>query len=98
MSRDELATQGDHDLFELLKYVSKDQFYSKQLSLFSINRKNEIEIYPQVTKQTILFGTTESFHEKLQKLMIFYKRVLPVKGWNTYSKINVEYKNQIICK
>jgi len=51
-----------------------------------------------MTKQLILFGPMDEIEEKFKKLKLFYKEVLPKKGWNTYSSINLKYKNQIVCK
>ncbi len=47
------------------------------------------------------FGGVESEEEikqKLSKLFEFYKSGLRRVGWQKYRSINVEYKNQIVCK
>jgi cell division protein FtsQ len=30
--------------------------------------------------------------------MIFYKEILPTRGWNKYERVNVEYEGQVIAK
>ncbi|MCX6294212.1 MAG: hypothetical protein NT127_07960 [Sphingobacteriales bacterium] len=35
--------------------------------------------------------------KKFDKLKLFYKNVISVKGWKKYSKINLEYENQIVA-
>jgi cell division protein FtsQ len=35
---------------------------------------------------------------KFKKIKIFYKEILPAKGWDTYRKVSVKYRNQIICE
>ncbi|MFI3292138.1 MAG: hypothetical protein SNG27_01445 [Rikenellaceae bacterium] len=40
----------------------------------------------------------EGVEEKLEKLMAFYENGLRRVGWNRYQTINVEYKNQVVCK
>jgi hypothetical protein len=43
-------------------------------------------------------GTCENFEGKLRNLEAFYDKVLPEVGWNKYSLINLEFKDQIVCK
>ena len=52
---------------------------------------------PQFSKQKIIFGYPDNLDEKFEKINIFYKKIVPAKGWNTYRTVNVKFKNQIIC-
>jgi len=53
---------------------------------------------PQVGAQTIEFGTAENMEEKLKKLKIFYKEILPQMGWSRYHRVNVEYNGQLVAE
>ncbi len=97
-SNDSLRLTEEQEIYGLLNYVSEHEFFSKQLVQFDINKHGEIQLYPQITKQVIAFGDVSNYKEKLKRLLIFYKRVLPVKGWNAYAKVNIQYKDQIICE
>ena len=66
------------------------------LKLMLITIKNII-IHPQLSKQKIIFGYPVDLDEKFNKIMLFYKRIAPLKGWNTYKTVNVKFKNQIVC-
>ncbi len=46
----------------------------------------------------IHMGTMENFRGKLRNLEVFYKEVLPVAGWNRYSMIDLEFRDQIVCR
>lgn len=85
-------------VFELLKYIEKDEFWHAQIAHIVVKKDGEIDLYPQVTKQVVEFGKPEDLEEKFSKLMTFYKEILPKKGWNTYDKVNLKFKNQIICE
>ncbi len=85
-------------VFELLKYIEQDEFWRAQIAHVLVMKNGELELYPQVTKQKIEFGKLEDIEAKFSKLMTFYKEVLPVKGWNSYNRVNVKFKNQIICE
>ncbi len=46
----------------------------------------------------IYLGQPENIAGKLTRVEKFYKYGLNKVGWNKYSRINVEFDNQIICK
>ena len=93
---------GENDLgkqlMEFLIFINKDELWKAQIAQLAVSEENELTLWPQITKQLILFGPVDEIEEKFKKLKLFYKEVLPKKGWNTYSSINLKYKNQIVCK
>ena len=100
---DELIENGLEDekakqLLSILEFIMEDPFWKAQIAQMDIDKNWDIEIYPQVTKQLIEFGQPDDLERKFRNLEIFYKRILPQKGWNSYSRVSVKYKNQIICE
>lgn len=85
-------------LLALLNYIDHDPFWRAQIVYMCINKKGKITMYTQISKQRIEFGTPEAAKKKLAKLMLFYKKIVPYKGWNTYKRVNIEFDNQIICE
>lgn len=83
---------------ELMREVYSDAFLRAQIAQLDINKRGEINMYPQVTKQVIEFGTPEEMEFKFRKLEVFYKTILPSKGWNHYKRVNLTYSNQIVCE
>ena len=91
------STDYGKKIFVMINYIINDIFLSKIISEIDINYNKNIIIYPQVSKQKIIFGYPEQIDVKFDKLMLFYKKILPAKGWNTYKTVNLKFKNQIIC-
>ena len=91
------STDYGKKIFVMINYIINDIFLSKIISEIDINYDKNIIIYPQVSKQKIIFGYPEQIDVKFDKLMLFYKKILPAKGWNTYKTVNLKFKNQIIC-
>lgn len=91
-------TEYGAKVLSLLKYIGADEFWSAQIAGMVIAKDGEIILLPQVTKQDIYFGMPEDFDKKFRKLKIFYKEILPNKGWNTYSLVNLKFENQIVCE
>jgi cell division protein FtsQ len=91
-------SQQGAEVFELLKFIAGDEFWNAQIAGMRIEKNQDVILEPQVTKQEVMFGKPENIEKKFRKLMTFYKEVLPYKGWNTYSSVNLKFKNQIVCK
>lgn len=84
--------------FELIRFINADPFWKAQISQLEIAEDGKINMYPQVTKQVIEFGLPDDIEIKFRKLNIFYKKILPFKGWNYYRRVSLEYKDQIVCE
>jgi cell division protein FtsQ len=97
-SLDNIYNTDYSQLFELINHINVDNFWKAQIAQVVIQDNGEIKLLPQVTKQYIEFGDLDHIENKFSRLKIFYKEILPRKGWNTYSRVNVKYKNQIICE
>jgi len=82
----------------LINYVNSNPFWKAQLNHMYLNEKSEVTFYPQVGGQEIEFGPAEDVVAKFEKLTAFYQKIVPAKGWNTYRKVSVKYKNQIVCQ
>ena len=90
-------TEFGVDLLNMVKYIESDKFLSKIVSEIEVDNFKNIIIRPQISKQKIIFGYPDDLVNKFRKIKIFYDDIAPAKGWNTYSSVNVKYRNQIIC-
>ena len=85
------------DLHSVANYIKNSKFWSAQVQQVYVAGSGDIEIIPRVGSQVIEMGDANDIDIKFKRLMAFYKKGLPVLGWNKYDKINVKYKGQIIC-
>jgi len=83
---------------ELLAFIAEDEFWEAQIAQLDMNAKGKITFYTQVGGEEVEFGYAENIENKFNKLMIYYKDILPAKGWNTYKRVNLEYENQIVAE
>ncbi|MBK7628924.1 MAG: cell division protein FtsQ/DivIB [Bacteroidales bacterium] len=86
------------DIYYLVEYIKDESFWSAQIDQIYVDNNDEIDLIPRVGNQLIHLGTTENLEGKLRNLAAFYDKVLPEVGWNKYSLINLEFKDQIVCK
>jgi len=86
------------DIYPLINYINDDDFWSAQIDQIYVDNDDELDLIPRMGNNLIHLGTTENFEGKLRNLKAFYKKVLPEIGWNKYDFINLEFKDQIVCR
>ncbi len=97
-----VLSKADSSLLMDIKNVSiaiqEDSFSMAMIEQIDINPQRVFEMVPKIGNQVIVFGDGNDVEEKLYKLKIFYKEIMVKAGWNNYSVINVQYKNQVVAK
>lgn len=93
-----LKNTKNQDLLQFINHIKEDPFWSVQFTQLDIDENKSIVIVPLMGNHLIEFGQPSEIDAKLNKLKTFYKQILPVKGWDTYTKISVKFANQIVCE
>ena len=101
-SEKKILAKADSNLLGDIKTISlalqKDSFSMAMIDQIDITPQRLFEMIPKIGNQLIVFGDATDIDAKLQKLKLFYKEVMVKAGWNNYSVINVQYKNQVVAK
>jgi cell division protein FtsQ len=99
LSQENLFSTGEgRQLMDMLEVIREDEFWNAQVAQLDIDAKGKIDLLMQVGAEKIEFGAPEKIEEKFEKLMIYYKDILPAKGWGRYKRVNLEYEGQIIAE
>lgn len=84
-------------LLPLVKYVSRDQLLNSLITMYSVRDSDNIYCVPGIHGHVVNIGSMENFEQKLSKLVLFYRKVLPDKGWETYDTISVKWDHQVVA-
>lgn len=85
-------------LYELALLLNGDSFWGRQVEQIHVTSDGELELVPRVGDHILFLGKPIHMEEKLQRIHTFYSKGLSRVGWNKYSRISVEFDNQVICK
>ncbi len=85
------------ELLELADFINGDSFWSSQIVQLYLNSNHDFEIIPRVGAHQIILGKAEGYESKFSNLEILYEEGLKTEGWNNYKKIDLRFKNQVIC-
>lgn len=93
-----LANERNWPLLALLKQIHDDPFWRAQIVELSVDETGDVTMWPQMGNHRIEFGPPIELKEKFKKLKLVYTDVFPAKGWDCYSRVNVQYRNQLVCE
>jgi cell division protein FtsQ len=93
-----MADSNCRSVLNLLRTIQEDKFLKAQITHMSIDADYQITLSTQVGGQEIEFGTAEDAPAKFERLMAFYEKIIPGRGWNAYKRVSVKFKNQIVCQ
>jgi cell division protein FtsQ len=84
------------DVRKIAQFVLHDEFWMSQVSQIEIIPEKEFELIPMVGNHVVKLGNAENLESKLDRLFVFYKKVLSQTGFNKYPVIDVQYRGQVI--
>ena len=85
------------DLYKFGVFLHNNKFWDALIEQIHVLPDRNIELVPRVGDHLVYLGKLDNFEDKLARLKEFYKKGLNQVGWNKYSRINLEFSNQIIC-
>ncbi|RYZ49098.1 MAG: FtsQ-type POTRA domain-containing protein, partial [Chitinophagaceae bacterium] len=82
---------------EVVRTIGEDAFWNAQVGQIDITPERKFELIPLVGNHVIRLGSGYNTAEKLEKLMVFYRQVLPKAGLAKYSALDVQFNNQVVA-
>ena len=85
------------DIYSLACYIDSIPFWKAQIEEIFVNKEGDYTLTPRVGSHAIILGNISDYKKKFKKLYLFYTHALNNLGWNRYTTINLNFKNQIVC-
>ena len=84
-------------LLPLLQYVESDDLLSNLVTMICVQDPDNIFIVPAIYGHVVNLGPPDNVKAKFEKLKLFYRKVMPYKGWNTYDTLSVKWEHQVVA-
>lgn len=84
-------------VFALEGLLRRDSLLDAMIDQMHLNRRDEIELISKVGVQRIQLGTFDRVEEKLANTVLFYRKGMPLGGWDRYAVLNLKYKGQVVA-
>ena len=85
------------ELYEFGMFLQRNPLWQAQIQQINVTPTTELELIPRVGDHVLFLGKPGDYKNKFERLKTFYRKGLNEIGWNKYSRISLEFSNQIIC-
>lgn len=82
---------------QVVSTISADPFWNAQVGQIDITPERKFELIPVLGSHVIRLGNGIDVGEKLARLMVFYKQVMPKAGFAKYSALDVQFDGQVVA-
>lgn len=85
-------------VLSLVNYLNTSRKWKDFFGSIRIISDSKIHLYPRVGDFIFEIDGVEELGKKMEKIEIFYRKIIPKAGANKYQLIKLSYDNQIVCK
>lgn len=85
------------DILKVGLFIDESEIWNAQIEQIFVDEKGNLHMTPRVGQQDIMFGKPDEVEIKFEKLLSFYKNIIPNSGWDKYKVVDLQYHNQIVC-
>lgn len=81
----------------LINFIREDSLLSQLVSMVDARDSKNFILVPRIYGHLVNFGDTTNMPQKRRALSLFYRNVMPYKGWSEYDTISVKYRGQVVA-
>lgn len=86
-----------NNVFKVAKKVYNDEVLKKHVVEIHQNEDKTIYLKLRQNNFKVDLGKVKQLDKKFDNLKVFYQKALKDKTLNTYSKVNLQFDNQVVC-
>ncbi|MBD5328346.1 MAG: hypothetical protein HDS03_00410 [Bacteroides sp.] len=85
------------EVVPLVKFIAKDPMLKELVAMVEAQDSQNLLLVPRMLGHVVNFGDTTRLEEKKEALKLFYRKVMPYKGWEEYDTISVKFRDQVVA-
>ena len=85
-------------VYDLMTALREDPYFTDYFGQVYVDEADGIVLIPRIGTTRVIMGRQSNWSEKLRKWRIFAESVLPKRGMNAFSYVNLDYGTQIIAR
>lgn len=85
-------------VMNVINYMEGSKVWKGKIVQIHVDEKGELVLIPREGRERFLFGRPDSIEDKFGKMERYYTTIIPEKGAQRYSCVDVRFKGQIVCK
>lgn len=93
----EIKKDNLSNVYKIADKIYNDQFLKTHVVEIRQNKDETIVLKTRVLDFEILIGNLEKLDKKINNLKAFYQKAKKDKSLEKYSKVNLQFENQVVC-
>ena len=85
-------------MMKVVNYIENSRTWKDKIVQISVEKSGELILVPREGKQLFYFGQPVEVEDKFRKMEMYYTHIVPEKGADAYSRVDVRYDGQIVCR
>lgn len=82
----------------VVRHIETDRTWKGKIVQIHVEDNGELTLVPREGKERFIFGHPVDIERKFNKMEAYYSTIIPEKGAERYSTIDVRFEGQIVCK
>jgi cell division protein FtsQ len=93
----DITGESLEDVYEILKYINKDQFLRKNVIGIHIEAINDYQLRFRMEQFVVSLGGVDGLEAKFNNFKAFYAKANKDKTLNNYNVVSLQFDNQVVC-
>ena len=85
-------------VMNVVNYMEDSRLWKGKIVQISVDSKGNLTRIPREGNERFLFGQPHSLVEKFGKMERYYTTIVREKGSSRYKRVDVRFKDQIVCR
>lgn len=85
-------------MMDIVNFIERSSVWHDKIVQISVASDGELTLVPRQGNERFLFGQPVEIKEKFGKMEMYYTHIVPRKGADTYSKVDVRFDGQVVCR
>ncbi len=86
------------DILRMISYMSSSGNWNENIVQITVEKDGNLVMIPRKGKERFLFGPPEDIESKFRRMALYYGSIVPEKGEDYYSTVNLKFSKQIVCR
>ena len=86
------------NLYDFIVYLQSESRWRSAFTQIYVYPDNKVELVPRVGDFVVKMGSLDRYESKLEKLDKFLEVLPKYHSWDKYSVINLEFRDQVVCR
>ena len=86
------------DMMELINFMEDSRTWKDKIVQIHVDGNSNLILIPREGNEHINFGQPDNIEDKFAKLEKYYTTVIPAHGSGKYTRVDLRYRGQIVCR